>query len=350
MDVSLKKYDTRLLPVNDESLRLAQTLLRAGEVVALPTETVYGLGADAFNEEAVRNIFKVKGRPQDNPLIVHIYDKSQLDRLAAEVPERAKKLIERFWPGPLTLILKKKPQVPDSVTAHLPTVAVRCPSHPGARALLKSGIFIAAPSANLSGRPSTTTAQHVLDDHAGKIPLILDGGPCQVGLESTVVDVSGGHAVLLRPGGITREVLEETLGEPVALGKGVLQPLEDGEQALSPGLKHTHYKPRARVIVFEGETDALCRGLAQAYDEAAAGDRPVLMCMEALCEKLRPRESLSLGKDAQQMASRLFADLRRADELGYGLILLQGVEETGLGLAVMNRALRAAGFETRRCD
>lgn len=346
----LKRYETKLLPVNEQSLRLAEALLRGGELVGLPTETVYGLGADALNEQAVPKIYAAKGRPQDNPLIVHIYESGQLQDLAARVPDRALRLIERFWPGPLTLILPKHDRVPDCVTAGLPTVAVRCPSHEGARALLRSGVVIAAPSANLSGRPSPTTAQHVWHDLAGRIPLILDGGPCQVGLESTVVDVSRDRAVLLRPGGVTREMLQEALGEEVALGKGVMEPLAETDKPLSPGLKHTHYKPKARVLLFLGEGQALCAGLSAAFDRAAAeGQSPVLLCQEGLAKDLAPRASLSLGTDEQQMAARLFAALREADELGHDLVLLQGVSQQGVGLAVMNRALRAAGFEVRRC-
>ncbi len=344
-------YETKVLPADEKGIDLAERLLRAGELVGLPTETVYGLGADALNERAVPKIFVAKGRPQDNPLIVHVHDRSQLGGLTRSVPERAERLIRRFWPGPLTLILEKSAAVPDCVTAALPTVALRCPSHPAARALLARGIPIAAPSANLSGRPSTTTAQHVLSDLRGRIPLILDGGPCQVGLESTVLDVSRpGRAVLLRPGGVTREMLEEALGEPVDLGHGVLEPLAAGEKALSPGLKHTHYKPKARVLLFEGEPEAQCREMAAAYDEAARrGERPLLLCRDGLARSLKPRDCLPLGLSDQEIAARLFAALREADDRGAGLVLLQGVPETGVGLAVMNRALRAAGFDTRQC-
>ena len=244
---------TKVLKPTPESLALAAEILQKGGLVAFPTETVYGLGADATNAEAAKAIFAAKGRPADNPLIVHISNLSMLPEIVSSVPEAAQKLMNAFWPGPLTIIMPKGKKIPYAVTAGLETVAVRFPVHPDAQAMIeRCGLPIAAPSANLSGKPSPTTAAHVFEDMDGRIPLILDGGPCQVGLESTVVDATHGHIILLRPGGVTREMLEEALGEEVALGKGVMEPLADGEKALSPGLKHKHYAPKAEVKVVLG--------------------------------------------------------------------------------------------------
>lgn len=225
---------TLLLPSSEESLSLAADLLRAGELVAFPTETVYGLGADALNAKAVLSIFAAKGRPADNPLIVHIHDRAQLPEICT-VPEQALPLMDAFWPGPLTILFNRKPAVPSEVTAGLPTVAVRMPSHPVAAAMLKAcGLPIAAPSANSSGRPSPTLAAHVLEDMQGKIPLILDGGPCEVGVESTVLDLCHGVPTILRPGGVTKEMLESVLHTEVALAGSILRPLKPDEKALSP--------------------------------------------------------------------------------------------------------------------
>lgn len=340
---------TKVLPIDDASLAQAASILREGGLVAFPTETVYGLGANALDANAVPEIFAAKGRPADNPLIVHIFDRAQLSGIVAQIPARAKTLMDAFWPGPLTLVMPKADAIPLCVTAGLASVAVRCPSHPGARALLQTcALPIAAPSANRSGRPSPTLAKHVLADMQGRIPLILDGGACEVGLESTVASVVGEQCVLLRPGGVTKEMLELALGEPVTLGHGVLQPLAAGETALSPGMKHTHYKPKARVVVFRGEDKALALALAKAYDEALqGGEKPLLLAMDALLPALGVRDALSAGKDYAALAACLFARLRQADELGCTLLLMQGVPETGMGLAVMNRALRAAGFDER---
>lgn len=240
--------NTQLLQINDASLSLASDLLAKGELVAFPTETVYGLGANALDEEAVRSIFAAKGRPADNPLIVHIWNRAQLQELC-EVSTEAEKLMDAFWPGPLTITLPKKEKVPSVVTAGLPTVAVRMPSHPAAAALLQAcNLPIAAPSANRSGKPSPTTAQHVLQDMEGRIPLILDGGSCDVGVESTVVGWQDGKLCIYRPGGITEEMLRKVVGE-VTLAGSILRPLEQGEKVLSPGMKYRHYAPEGQVTL-----------------------------------------------------------------------------------------------------
>lgn len=333
---------TQVLPPTPENIALAAEIFQKGGLVGLPTETVYGLGADATNEAAARAIFAAKGRPADNPLIVHIWNRDQLRGIVAEVPARARALMDAFWPGPLTLILKKHPDVPDAVTAGLETVAVRFPVHPVAQAMLQAaGLPIAAPSANLSGRPSPTTAAHVLHDLNGRIPLIIDGGPCQVGLESTVVDATGDPVVLLRPGGVTREMLESALGEPVNLGKGVMEPLAEGEKALSPGLKHKHYAPRAQVRVVLGED-----GPRREYIlSAARGDeKPCVLCLEGHRALYEGLDVLSAGQTPEDYAHNLFSALRAADEQGYTHIYAEGLSTEGVGLAVMNRVERAAGF------
>ena len=339
--------ETRILPPTNENLDLAARILAAGGLVGLPTETVYGLAADARNAKAALSVFAAKGRPADNPLIVHISDISQLKDVARDVPRRAQVLLRRFWPGPLTMILPKAPAIPPEVTAGLDTVAVRFPAHPAARALIDRSGPLAAPSANLSGRPSTTTAQHVYHDLQGRIPLILDGGPCEVGLESTVVDLSRGPAVLLRPGGVTREMLEEALGEPVALGKGVMEPLPEGERALSPGLKHKHYAPKARVVVVLGTDKARASYVQRHAKEDAA---PCVLCLEENRALYGDLPTLDAGRKPEDYAHNLFAALREADARGYTAVYAEGLSLFGVGLAVMNRVERAAGFAVVRAD
>ena len=234
------------------SVAEAARLLRAGEVVGIPTETVYGLAANALSDEAVPKIFAAKGRPQDNPLISHIASLDMLPMVVREVPGAAYRLAEAFWPGPLTLILPRSKTVADSVCAGLDTASVRMPSHPVALAVIRAaGVPLAAPSANLSGSPSPTTAADVLADMEGKIPLILDGGACSVGVESTVISLAGAQPVLLRPGYITKEQLEDAMGCAVALSDAVLHKLKDGESAASPGMKYKHYAPKADVTILK---------------------------------------------------------------------------------------------------
>lgn len=231
--------NTQVLPVNDKSIALAAELLQKGELVALPTETVYGIAADARNGEAVKKIFEAKGRPQDNPLIVHIYGMEMLKGIVSEVPDRAYKLAKAFWPGPLTMVMPRGGEVSDVTCAGLDTVGVRMPSHPVVQAVIKaSGVAFAAPSANLSGKPSPTNAQDTLVDMDGRLPLILDGGESAVGVESTVVAVTGEHPMLLRPGYVTKEQMEEVLGEEVLVSPAILEKLKDGEVARSPGMKY----------------------------------------------------------------------------------------------------------------
>ena len=337
---------TELLPVTPGALARAGALIRSGELVAFPTETVYGLGADALNAAAVRRIFEAKGRPGDNPLIVHISHIDQLDPLIAARPSpMARALMDACWPGPMTLIFPKSDRVPMAVTAGLDTVAVRFPAHPDARALIDAAQRpIAAPSANRSGRPSPTTALHVWEDMEGRIPLILDGGPCRVGLESTVIDVTGDTPRVLRPGGVTPERIAEICGA-AQVDEAVMRPLKEGERPRSPGMKYRHYAPRGQLTIVRGERAAVAERIAALYDQAQSqGLHPLILALEGRLSAYGDRQTLSLGPDAESMARTIFAALRRADELGAQAIFSEAVPDTGLGLAVMNRLGRAAAF------
>lgn len=293
-------------------VRKAAEILRRGGLVAFPTETVYGLGADARNEAAVKAIFRVKGRPETHPLIVHLHSVDQLQAWARPIPKAAVVLGKRFWPGPLTLILKKAAEVPGIVTGGQDTVGLRVPAHPLALALLREfGGGVAAPSANRFGKVSPTRAGHVKKDLGKDVDLILDGGACTIGVESTIVDLSSGDPVILRPGGLTREKLEKALGRPVPVrGSGTVR---------VSGQLESHYAPRAEVLLVAGD------GKARAKELRAGGKRVVL-----------------LGKK-DVAAKRLYASLRRADESGADLILVPLPEESGLGLAVVDRLRKAAG-------
>lgn len=341
--------ETVFAPADRHAVDQAAECLKQGQLVAFPTETVYGLGADALNPEAVHSIFAAKGRPADNPLIVHIWHPDQLSPLC-DIPDRAPLLIDAFWPGPLTLLFPRKPSVPDVVTAGLPTVAIRMPSHPVARDLLKtSGIPVAAPSANSSGRPSPTTARHVWEDMKGKIPLILDGGPCEIGLESTVVDLCHGKPVILRPGGVTRAMLESVLREEVLLAGSILRPLKPDEKALSPGMRYRHYAPCGTVTLVEGTEEnvvAALRNLCAA--DLAAGKKSCVLCFSehvSLLDGCFPHD-MGSSRDYGEIARRLFDILRRLDEEGMETIYSEVVPPEGVGLAVMNRLGRAAAFRT----
>lgn len=339
---------TQVLSPTPEALALASQLLHDGQLVAFPTETVYGLGANALDAKAVLNIFAAKGRPADNPLIVHVYDRAQLTPLC-EVSPLAEKLMDAFWPGPLTLILPRKPAIPDEVAASLPTVAVRMPSHPVAAALLRAcKLPIAAPSANRSGKPSPTTAHHVLVDMDRRIPLILDGGSCDVGVESTVLDVTSGAPCILRPGGITKDMLEGVLGH-VDVAGSVLRPLQKGEKALSPGMRYKHYSPDGQVTLVEGaEADVVAAMAKLAAHADAQGHRACVMCFTEHMDALKDCHPHDIGSrdNASEVAHRLFDTLRRLDEEHMDVIFSEVVPPEGVGLAVMNRLGRAAAFHT----
>ena len=337
------EFQTKCLPVTDKSLEWAAELLKGGQVVAFPTETVYGLGANALNEEAVGKIFAAKMRPADNPLIVHLYDPEQMPELC-EISEATRRLMEAFCPGPITMLCPKKPIIPDIVTANLRSVGIRFPSHEGARALLKAcNLPIAAPSANLSTRPSPTRALHVLEDMQGRIPLILDGGDCQVGVESTVVDMTGEVPVVLRPGAVTPEMIAAVCGV-CEVADSVMRPLREGESAPSPGMRHRHYAPRGKMTIVCGNAEAVCRRICDLYDQSGA-QKPCILSLTDHIPAYAGRLTLDLGRDEGALAHNIFALLRRADELGIDRIFAEGIADRGVGLAVMNRMARAAAFD-----
>ena len=332
---------TQVLPVNEQSIALAAQLLRRGELVALPTETVYGIAADARNGAAVEKIFEAKGRPQDNPLIVHIADLSMWHGLVAEFPPRARALAEAFWPGPLTMVLPRGPEVSDVVCAGLDTVGLRMPSHPVVQAVIKaSGVAFAAPSANLSGKPSPTNAADTLTDMDGRLPLILDGGDSAVGVESTVISLAGEHPVLLRPGLVTKEQMEEVLGEEVLVSHAILEQLLPGETARSPGMKYKHYAPKARVTIVKGDLDRYRQFLA-----ARAQPGVFALCFAGEGADL-PVPSVEYGDrtDGASQAHRLFTALRELDKAGAVEVYARCPKSDGVSMAVYNRLLRAAAF------
>ena len=333
--------NTQVLPVNDKSIALAAELLQKGELVALPTETVYGIAADARNGEAVKKIFEAKGRPQDNPLIVHIYGMEMLKGIVSEVPDRAYKLAKAFWPGPLTMVMPRGGEVSDVTCAGLDTVGVRMPSHPVVQAVIKaSGVAFAAPSANLSGKPSPTNAQDTLVDMDGRLPLILDGGESAVGVESTVVAVTGEHPMLLRPGYVTKEQMEEVLGEEVLVSPAILEKLKDGEVARSPGMKYKHYAPKADVTLLNGTFAQF-----KAYVDAHAAERPSCLCFTGEAEKLGvPCVEYGREGDGADQARHIFRSLRALDEQGDGVVYARCPQKDGLSMAVYNRLIRAAAF------
>lgn len=331
---------TNLLTVNE--FEAAARIIRVGGLVGIPTETVYGLGANGLNPLAVDRIFQAKGRPQDNPLILHIPDPSWLERYCQDIPKSAWRLAKRFWPGPLTMILRRKPVVPDVVTAGLDTVGMRCPAHSVCRAVIQAaGVPVAAPSGNLSGKPSPTTARHMLDDMDGRINAILDGGDCQVGVESTIVDLTAPVPRLLRPGGLPLEDLRAVLGE-VAVDRAVLSPLDPGEKPRAPGMKYRHYAPRAPVTVVSGEGRRTAR-----YIRRNLGDHTGVICFEEYRDQFPGCQVRSIGsaQDRGEQARRVFDALRSFDGTDVTAIFAQCPGDGGLGLAVANRLKKAAGFQ-----
>lgn len=330
---------TRLL-TPAEAQKAAEILARGG-LVAFPTETVYGLGANGLDPGAVRAIFEAKGRPQDNPLILHVPEEGWLERYCQDIPQSAHALARCFWPGPLTMILKRKPIVPDVVTAGLDTVGMRCPDHPVARRVIElCQLPIAAPSANTSGRPSPTTAQAVWEDMAGKIDAVVDGGPCAVGVESTIIDLTATPPRLLRPGGITLEELRDVLGE-VAVDEAVIRLMSTDEKPRAPGMKYRHYAPKAPVTVIRGAPERTAAYI-KAHLESGVG----VICFEDYVNLFPgcPVRSLGPQDDLGEQARRLFEALRWFDHAPVTAILAQSPKGDGLGLAVTNRLNKAAGF------
>lgn len=326
---------------NKGATETAANILKNGGLVAIPTETVYGLAANAFDSSACANIFKAKGRPGDNPLIVHICNMEMLSEIVSEVPEKAKLLAEKFWPGPLTMIMKKSENIPDVTSANLPSVAVRFPAHPVAKEIIeKAGLPLAAPSANLSGSPSPTTFEHCVHDLMGRVDGIIDGGACEVGVESTIISFAGEKPVLLRPGYVTLEQLRETIGE-VEVSHAVLEKLEEGEKVLSPGMKYKHYAPKAQVTLIKASSEDYVK-----YVNEHSGEGVFALCFDEEAEKLSV-STVCYGSefsDAQQ-AEHIFEALRRIDESGAERVYAHSPKVSGIGLAVYNRLIRAAGFD-----
>ncbi|MEE0858983.1 MAG: L-threonylcarbamoyladenylate synthase [Acutalibacteraceae bacterium] len=333
--------ETKVLSPDKNSLKLAGDLLKNGELVGIPTETVYGLAANALDGKAVEKIFKAKGRPMDNPLIVHISDISQVESLVKDFSEKAQALAKVFWPGPLTIIMPCSDNVPNQVTAGLDTVAIRFPSHKTARDIINcAGVPLAAPSANLSGSPSPTTAMHVYNDLKDRIPLIIDGGESNVGLESTVLSVAGEVPVLLRPGGITVEQIEAVIGK-INIDKGVTEMLDADAVVASPGMKYKHYAPKAHIVILKADTDEYINYINTHKDEKTGA-----LCYNSDIKLLNvPYISLGEENDYNSQAHNLFNSLRQLDEMGLKTVYARCPSTEGVGLAVYNRLIRSAGFE-----
>ena len=335
--------ETRVISQNDpQCAQIAAQLLQEGQLVAIPTETVYGLGANGLSETAVAKIFEAKGRPQDNPLILHIADPSQMENICHSIPASAYLLAKTFWPGPLTMVLPAKDCVPKRTTGGLSTVAVRCPDSAITREIIRlAGVPVAAPSANISGKPSTTTAQHVLDDHNGKLPLIVDGGPCRVGVESTIVDLTDDIPRLLRPGGITPEQLTEVLGQLV-VDKAVTAQLDKDEVVKAPGMKYRHYAPECPLVIVSGSSESAARYIRSQYE---AGQR--VLCFEEELPLYEGCDPLSYGcaADVNTLSAGVFAALRVLDDPTVTKVYARCPEGGGVAYAVQNRLKKAAAFQ-----
>ena len=320
---------------------MAAAIIRRGGLVAIPTETVYGLGADGLNEEAVASIFAAKGRPQDNPLILHVAEPQEIEKFCHSIPKAAYTLAERFWPGPLTMVLPARDIVPKRTTGGLSTVAVRCPDNDVTRAIIRlSGVPIAAPSANLSGKPSTTTAAHVLHDHDGKIDAIVDGGPCRVGVESTIVDLTDARPRLLRPGGITPEQLMEVLGDLV-IDKAVTAQIDKDAVVKAPGMKYRHYAPAEPVVIVSGSRE---KAAAYIHRHFVPGDR--VLCFTEELPLYRDCAPLAYGSEADvnSLSAGLFAALRELDDPAIHQVYARCPVGGGVAYAVQNRLRKAAAF------
>lgn len=330
---------------NEELFRKASDILKSGGLVAFPTETVYGLGGDALNPKASEKIYSAKGRPSDNPLIVHIADTASVWELAAEVSTQAQMLMEAFWPGPLTIIFKKKDIVPHETTGGLETVAIRMPSHPAAMKLIKdSGVYIAAPSANLSGRPSPTTAAHVEEDLSGRIDMILDGGPVGIGIESTIVDVTGDRPTILRPGYISADMVKNILGDVMI--DPALESVDMKVRPKAPGMKYTHYAPKGKLTIVEGERKKVAAKIAELVAcKQAEGYKTAVLCDTENTDLYSCENVLDAGskKNEITVSSSLYRLLRLCDDIGADYIYSESFREGDMGYAIMNRLIKAAG-------
>lgn len=338
---------TKIIKINPKNpkiskIKIAAKILRKGGLVAFPTETVYGLGANALNPQGVKKIFEAKGRPKDNPLIVHIAEKEEVHRLTKEIPKEAEKLMDKFWPGPLTLVLKKAKIVPTVTTGGIDTVAIRMPAYKIALALIKEAkIPVAAPSANSFGRPSPTSAEHVIQDLYGKIDAIIDGGETKIGVESTVLDLTTDPPTLLRPGGITLEELKEILGKveihPTVKGKKVKEIV-----AKSPGMKYRHYAPNASVIVVEGKYERVKEKIQELVNKYRKRGKRVGVMVVSKNHSYKADAIKFMGSNFTAIARNLFKTFREFDKEKIDVIIAEGVDDRGLGLAVMNRLRKAA--------
>ena len=344
MDTIIEKVDPA--HIDTDVMEQAGKLIAEGELVAFPTETVYGLGGDALDPDASRRIYAAKGRPSDNPLIVHIADFDDMKRVAREVPEQAKKLADAFWPGPLTMIVWKSDAVPEATTGGMQTVAVRMPNHPVALELIRrSGCLIAAPSANTSGRPSPTEAQHVAEDLSGKIAMILDGGPVGIGIESTIIDLTEEKPMILRPGYITPEMLSEVLQEEVVIDPGIIA-ADDTRKPKAPGMKYKHYAPKAEMIIVDGAQDAVIHKINElTAAKRAEGKKVAVIATDETKDRYDAQVILSMGKRADEdaIAQHLYKILRECDELDVGETYSECFQTPRIGQAIMNRLLKAAG-------
>ena len=335
--------------INKEELKAAADILKNGGLVAFPTETVYGLGGDGLREDAAKKIYAAKGRPSDNPLIIHISNMEMLKELTGEISEKARLLADKFWPGPLTMIFPKSDKVPFGTTGGLSTVAVRMPDHPVALALIEeSGVSIAAPSANTSGRPSPTLAEHVYEDMDGKIEMILDGGKVGIGIESTIVDLTEEIPTILRPGYITKAMLEEVIG-PVEIDKAILATQPDANLVpKAPGMKYKHYAPKGDLTIFEGEESNVIGEINQRIEELLAKVAKVgVIATKETKDKYIGGEIVVIGSraDEGEIASGLYGILRDFDQLDVDYIFSESFASDDLGQAIMNRLLKAAGYQ-----
>nr|WP_288247761.1 L-threonylcarbamoyladenylate synthase [uncultured Romboutsia sp.] len=343
MNTIISKIDIKNIDKNE--IKKQAELIKEGKTVIFPTETVYGLGANALDENAVKKIYEAKGRPSDNPLIVHIYNKEEVYNLAKDVNEKAEIIMEHFWPGPITIILNKKDIVPYKTSGGLETVAIRMPCHSIAREIIKqAGVPIAAPSANISGRPSPTKADHVYEEMNGRVSGIVLGGDSNFGLESTVLDVTTDTPMILRPGSITKEDLEKVIGE--VLIDPSLARKEDNDKAKAPGMKYTHYSPDADVYIVSGSEHAIVEKINSLVEEnEERGLKTGVMCLEKNKDNYKG-EVLSLGNTLEEVGSNLFDALRQMDKMNIDIVYSEEFPTDGVGQAIMNRLLKSAGYKT----
>ena len=326
---------------NYEKIKEPAQAIKQGNLVLFPTETVYGIGANALDEKAVKKIYEAKGRASDNPLIAHISNLEMLKKLVTEIGKTEKKLIEKFWPGPLTIIFNKSNIVPNIITAGLETVAIRMPSNEIAKRLIEySGVPIAAPSANISGKPSGTVVEDILEELDGKVEYIIDGGMVDIGLESTVIRVIDGKVHILRPGKITKEDIE-SLGIEVEIEKQILGKYEEGEKVLSPGIKYKHYAPNTKcILVYSNNNEKMVEKINEISNEKNA----VILCRTSNLEKYNAVNKLAMGNTLEEICNNIFTLLRKVDKYNAEIVLIEGVQKDGLGLAIMNRLLRACAY------